>query len=423
MRPNELTAVEAARRIDAGELTVEALARACLDRVEEREPELAAWAHLDRARVLAEARAHDGAGPMHGVPAGVKDIVDTADAPTGYGSPIYRGHRPAEDAACVHRIRMAGGIVLGKTVTTEFASRYPGPTRNPHDVRHTPGGSSSGSAAAVADCMVPLGIGTQTAGSVIRPASFCGIYGYKPTFGLLGFTGIRHFAESFDTLGCMARSVEDLVFFRDVLLGAEPAPFEAFAGRPRIGFCRTHHWDEADEATRTCLEDGARRLAAAGFAVADVGLPADFEQSAEVYGCVQHFEGARCFAPDAERHPDLLSADARTLYTRGMAVDAPTYREAVRRLHEWRAAIDEAFAGFDAVLTPSAPGEAPRGLRFTGDVTFNYLWTALHVPAVTVPAFQGPRGLPIGAQLVAPRHADDRLLGVAARVAPILCRG
>ena len=420
MRPNELTALEAARRIGAGELTVEALVRACLDRIEEREPELAAWAHLDRARVLAEARSHDGSRPMHGVPAGVKDVVDTADAPTGYGSPVYRDHRPAVDAACVHRLRAAGGIVLGKTVTTEFAARYPGPARNPHDVRHTPGGSSSGSAAAVADCMVPLALGTQTAGSVIRPAAFCGIYGYKPTFGLLAFSGIRHFAESLDTLGCMARSIEDLAFFRDLLLGVEPVPLDAFAGRPRLGFCRTHHWSEADEAARTCLEDGARRLAAAGFTVEDVDLPSGFEDSLEVCGRVQYFEGARCFAADAERHPDLLSVDARALYERGMAIGAASYREAVRRLHEWRAALDAAFAGFDAVLTPSAPGEAPRGLRFTGDVTFNYLWTALHVPAVTIPAFQGPRGLPIGAQLVAPRHTDDRLLRVAARVAAVL---
>lgn len=416
-RPNELTAVEAARRIEAGELSVEALVRACLERIEEREPEVAAFAHLDREQVLAAALAHDGAGPMRGVPVGVKDIVDTIDAPTTYGSPIYRDHWPGADAVCVHRIHAAGGIVLGKTVTTEFASRYPGPTRNPHDVRHTPGGSSSGSAAAVADCMAPLGIGTQTAGSVIRPASFCGVYGYKATFGALGFAGIRHFAESLDTLGCMARSVEDLAFFRDVLLGVEPAPLDPFPGRPRLGFCRTHHWDEADEATRACLEDGARRLAAAGMAVEDVDLPAGLEESLAAYTLIQQFEGARCFAPDADAHPDLVSADARALHERGMAVDPAGYREAVRRFHGWRPEVDEAFAGYDAVLTPSAPGEAPRGLRFTGDITFNYLWTALHLPAVTVPAFTGPGGLPIGAQLVAPRHADDRLLAVAARVA------
>ena len=223
-RPNELTAVEAARRIETGELSVEALVRACLERIEEREPEIAAWAHLDREQALAAAIAHDGAGPMRGVPVGVKDVVDTVDAPTTYGSPIYRDHWPGTDAVCVHRIHAAGGIVLGKTVTTEFAARYPGPTRNPRDVRHTPGGSSSGSAAAVADCMAPLGIGTQTAGSVIRPAAFCGVYGYKPTFGRFSFAGVRHYAESVDTLGCMARSVEDLAFFRDVLLGVDPCP-------------------------------------------------------------------------------------------------------------------------------------------------------------------------------------------------------
>lgn len=416
-RPNELTAVEAARRIETGELSVEALVRACLERIEEREPEIAAFAHLDREQVLANALAHDGAGPMRGVPVGVKDIVDTVDAPTTYGSPIYRDHWPGADAACVHRIHAAGGIVLGKTVTTEFAARYPGPTRNPHDVRHTPGGSSSGSAAAVADRMVPLGIGTQTAGSVIRPASFCGVYGYKATFGTLSFAGVRHFAESLDTLGCMARSVEDLAFFRDVLLGVEPAPLDPFPGRPRLGLCRTHHWDEADEATRACLEDGARRLAAAGMAVEDVHLPAGLEESFEAYDLIQQFEGARCFAPDADTHPDLVSVDARALQERGMAVDPAGYREALRRFHGWRTAVDEAFTGYDAVLTPSAAGEAPRGLRFTGDIAFNYLWTALHLPAVTVPAFTGPGGLPIGAQLVAPRHADDRLLAVAARVA------
>ncbi len=416
-RPNELTAVEAARRIDAGELAVEDLVRACLERIEEREPEIAAFAHLDREQVLAAAIAHDGGGSMHGVPVGVKDIVDTVEAPTTYGSPIYRDHWPETDAVCVNRIHAAGGLVLGKTVTTEFAARYPGPTRNPHDVRHTPGGSSSGSAAAVADCMVPLGIGTQTAGSVIRPASFCGVYGYKPTFGLLGFSGIRHYAESVDTLGCMARSVEDLAFFRDVLLGVEPAPLEPFPGRPRLGFCRTHHWDEADEATRAALEDGVRRLVAGGTSVEDVDLPSGLEDSLVVYNRLQQFEGARCLGPDYESHPDLLSVDARALHGLGMAVEAASYREALRRFQGWRAAVDEAFGGFDAVLTPSAPGEAPRGLRFTGDVAFNYLWTALHLPAVTIPAFTGPRGLPIGAQLVAPRHADDRLLGVAARVA------
>ena len=416
-RPNELTAVEAARRIDAGELSVEALVRACLERVEEREPDIAAWAHLDREQVLGNALAHDGAGWMHGVPVGVKDIVDTVDAPTTYGSPIYRDHWPETDAVCVNRIHAAGGIVLGKTVTTEFAARYPGPTRNPHDVRHTPGGSSSGSAAAVADCMVPLGIGTQTAGSVIRPATFCGVYGYKPTFGLLSFSGIRHYAESVDTLGCMARSVEDLAFFRDVLLGVEPAPLEPFAGRLRLGFCRTHHWEEADEATRAALEDGARRMEAAGVSVEDADLPDGLGDSLEVYNRLQMFEGARCLGPDFDSHPELLSVDARALHDRGMAVDAESYRDAVRRYGEWRAATDEAFGGFDAVLTPSAAGEAPRGLRFTGNIAFNYLWTALHLPAVTIPAFTGPQGLPVGAQLVAPRHADDRLLSVAARVA------
>ena len=283
-------------------------------------------------------------------------------------------------------------------------------------MRHTPGGSSSGSAAAVADCMVPLGIGTQTAGSVIRPASFCGVYGYKPTYGLLSFSGVRHYAESVDTLGCMARSVEDLAFFRDVLLGVAPGAFEPFAGRLRLGFCRTHHWSEADEAARNALEDGARRLASAGVSVEDVEVPGGMEDSLEVYNRLQQFEGARCLGPDYESHPDLLSVDARKLRELGMGPSTWTATGTrVRRHCTWRVAVDEAFADYDAVLTPSAAGEAPRGLRFTGDIAFNYLWTALHVPAVTIPVFTGPQGLPIGAQLVAPRHADDRLLAVAAR--------
>ena len=213
---HELSAAEAARRIAAGEVTSEALVRACLERIEVREPNVAAWSWLDPGRAIEVARAKDrtGAqGPLHGVPIGVKDIVDTCEMPTAYGSPIYRNHRPVADAACIAHSRNAGAIVLGKTVTTEFAFRYPGRTRNPHDVRHSPGGSSSGSAAAVAEGMVPLAIGTQTAGSVIRPAAYCGVLGYKPTFGTVSLAGVRHLSESFDTLGCMARTLEDIALY------------------------------------------------------------------------------------------------------------------------------------------------------------------------------------------------------------------
>ena len=420
-RPNELTAVQAARRIDAGELTVEALVRACLDRIEEREPEIAAFAHLDREQVLGAAIAHDGSGAMHGVPVGVKDIVDTVDAPTTYGSPIYRDHWPGTDAVCVDRIHAAGGIVMGKTVTTEFAARYPGPTRNPHDVRHTPGGSSSGSAAAVADCMIPLGIGTQTAGSVIRPAAFCGVYGYKPTFGLLSFLGgaaLRGERRYARLHGKERRGPR--LFPRRAARGRAPGSWTrsragcaSGSAAPTTGRRRTRR-----PGIRSRTRRG--RLAAAGVSVEEVNLPRGLEDSLEVYNRLQQFEGARCLGPDYESRPDLLSVDARALRDLGMAVEADSYREAVRRLCGWRTAVDEAFAGCNAVLTPSAAGEAPRGLRFTGGIAFNYLWTALHLPAVTIPAFRGPQGLPIGAQLVSPRHTDDRLLSVAARVAQLL---
>ena len=252
--PNELTACEAQAAIASGRLSAQALVEACLGRIHDREPDVAAWAYLNPAQALADARALDtqrspgAARPLAGIPVGMKDIIDTADMPTTFGSRAYRDHRPATDAVCVANTRKAGGLVLGKTVTTEFASRYPGPTRNPHDLAHSPGGSSSGSAAAVADYMVPLAIGTQTAGSVIRPASYCGVFGYKASYGVLSFSGVRHLAESVDTLGCMARSLDDIALYRNVLTGVAPHPLPTLEGPPRIGLCRTHLWDEIGRA-------------------------------------------------------------------------------------------------------------------------------------------------------------------------------
>ncbi len=242
-RLHELGAVEIARRVASGEATCEAVVRACLSRIAEREPEVQAWHHLDPERVIRHARELDRSakrGPLIGVPFGAKDIIDTCDMPTEYGSPIFRGHQPRSDAACIALSRKAGGILLGKTVTTEFANQYPGKTRNPADPTRTPGGSSSGSAAAVADMMVPLAIGTQTTGSTIRPASFCGAFGYRPTWGDLRCTGVKEAAGSLDTLGLIARSIEDIALYRDVLLGETPQPVMESGPVPRIGFCRTH---------------------------------------------------------------------------------------------------------------------------------------------------------------------------------------
>ena len=259
-RLNELTATEIARLVSAGEVTCEAVVRACLERIAQREPEVGAWHYLNPERVIAKARDIDKGsrrGPLIGVPFGIKDIIDSSDMPTEYGSPIYRGHQPKNDATCIALGRKAGGLLLGKTVTTEFANQYPGKTRNPFDPTRTPGGSSSGSAAAVGDCMVPLAIGTQTTGSTIRPASFCGTFGYRPTYGDLRCTGVKEASGSIDTLGLIARSVEDIALYRDVLLGIEPQPLPAAPRVLTVGFCRTHLWPVIEPHTQKLLEDAA----------------------------------------------------------------------------------------------------------------------------------------------------------------------
>ena len=416
VEPNKMTASEAARRIRGGELTSEALVRACLARIEEREGTVAAWEYLNPAQALAQARACDRMterGALHGVPVGFKDICDTADMPTGYGSRARQGHRPAIDATCVALTRSAGGVVLGKTVSTEFAGRYAGKTANPHDPLRTPGGSSSGSAAAVADFMVPLATATQTGGSVIRPAAYCGVFALKATFGHLSFEGIRHGAEAFDTLGCMARSVEDLGLYRAVLMGVKPEPLPTAPASPRIAFCRTFRWEEADEATRRSLEDGAGRLSRAGAAVSELSLPQGFEEIYELAWTVMNFEYARNVSPEWREQPDNVSSAMRKMIEASQGIPLARYIAALERIDSLRAEIQEIAAGYDALLTPSAIGEAHVGLGDTGPVTFNVLWNVLGMPCVTIPAFKGPNGMPIGAQLVAARHRDEALLAMA----------
>src|SRR2546423_4080076 len=278
-RLSELSAAEAARALEENKFTCEALIAACLERIAEREESVRAWAFLDRGAALAEARSLDRvprASPLHGVPFGIKDIIDTADLPTEYNSPIYRGHRPTADAASVTLLKQAGCLILGKTVTTEFANNHPSPTRNPRDPAHTPGGSSSGSAAAVADAMVPLALGTQTGGSVIRPAAYCGTFAIKPSFGSINRAGVKPVAESLDTVGVFARDAEDLALALEVLCGFKTEL--QTAGHPRIGLCRTPRWSDADGATHANLEDAARRLAQAGGTVRAFELPVDSEQ-------------------------------------------------------------------------------------------------------------------------------------------------
>jgi amidase len=425
--PNGLGAAEAARAIAEKRLSAEVLVRACLDRIVQREPVVGAWTHLDEAGALAAARRVDRGevkGPLAGVPVGVKDLIDTADMPTGYGSPIYGGHRPGWDAAAVTQIRRAGGIVLGKTVTTEFAVVFPGKTANPHNPRHTPGGSSSGSAAAVADVMVPVAFGTQTAASVTRPSSFCGVVGYKPTTGSYSLAGIKSLSPSFDTLGVITRSVADAALMRAVLLGAPDVPTAPapVPGTLRIGLCRTPWWPEAQPATRAAVETAADRFARAGHEVGEAKLPPEFDGLADTHKAIMAFEAARALAYEHTAHAEQISPNLRQILDNGLAMTNASYVAACQRARDARGKLRQVFGGFDCLLAPSAPGEAPEGLGATGDPLFSRMWTLLYVPSVTLPGLTGPKGLPVGVQIVCPHGADDRLMAIAARLEPVVKR-
>jgi amidase len=412
-----LTASEAAARLSAGTLTAEALARDCLERAHTR-AEVKAWAWLDPEQALAQARAVDRAGRpglLAGVPVGVKDVIDTVDMPTEHGSPIYNGNRPFADAACVALIRAAGGVILGKTVTTEFANRHPRDTVHPHNPAHTPGGSSSGSAAAVADFQVPVGLGTQTGGSTIRPAAFCGVIGYKPSFGEFSRVGIKMQCHNLDTLGVICRSLDDVALMRGVLLAQNLQRVDRASSAPRIGFCRTPAWDRADSDTQDLLERTAVKLAGAGATVQDVALtPADILNH---HRRIFEFEAARNYAYEYEVHGDKLSAALRDgLLTPGRALPLPAYVEAIETSEAFRRSLDDLFDEFDVLLAPSAVGEAPEGLGSTGDARFNAIWTLAWTPCMTLPAGIGRKGLPLGVQLIGPRFGDEALLDAAAWV-------
>ena len=417
MKPlHELTAAEAASAIAGRQLTSEELVAACLARIREREETIGAWTFLDPEKALEEARSRDRnpvLGSLHGVPVGVKDIIDTFDMPTAYGSPIYAGHQPAWDASCVALVRGAGAVVLGKTVSTEFAMFTPGKTTNPHNPGHTPGGSSSGSAAAVAEAMVPLAFGSQTAGSVIRPASFCGVAGYKATHGEFSLGGIKPLAQSLDTLGGFARSVEDLVLLRAVLINGSSA-LSVPEHPPRVGVCRTPQWPHAEPATRNALETAASCLADTGASVEEVSLPPGFDGLVEAQTNILAFEGARSFRDELLRHSELLSAKFIEIFEPGLEMPYVTYAAAVALAEECRRLLDGVFADHDVLMVPSAPGEAPEGLQATGDPIFNRMWTLLHVPAVSLPVNTGPDGLPVGVQVIGPIGCDDQLLAMAA---------
>ncbi|MFM9969305.1 MAG: amidase [Burkholderiales bacterium] len=414
---HQLSASEIVASITRGATSAEAVARACLERIAEREPRVEAWQYLDPAQVLENARALDrktSRGPLAGVPVGIKDIIDTAQMPTEYGSTIFRGHRPRRDAACVGLLRKAGGIVMGKTVTTEFANFHPGKTRNPLDPARTPGGSSSGSAAAVADGMVPVALGTQTTASVIRPASYCGVFGYRPSYGDLRCNGVMEASASLDTLGIFARSLDDIALCRDVLAGTVPRAIEKDARPPRIGFCRSHLWPKVEHGYQAQLEGAAQQLAQAGAPLRDVSLPADFDHIADVHLAISSYEFARGFTWEIDNHWNEISETLRNGRLKaGLTCSVERYREALGAAARLRKLIEPAFADCDVLLAAAVTGEAPLGLQTTGDASMCYIWTTLHVPALTLPVFKGPNGMPIGLQVIAAPGADRYLFAAA----------
>jgi Asp-tRNA(Asn)/Glu-tRNA(Gln) amidotransferase A subunit family amidase len=428
----ELSLCEAVADIREGRINSVELVTACLDRVAEVEPDVQAWAFLDRDHALMQAQALDlhraqghALGPLHGVPIGIKDIFDTSDSPTELGSPLWAGRTPRSDAVAVARLRAAGAVIMGKTVTTEYAYFHPGKTRNPHDRERTPGGSSSGSAAAVAAHMVPGAIGSQTNGSTIRPAAYCGVVGFKPTHGLIPRSGALLLSRTLDHVGVLARTVEDAALLAETLVGFDAGdadtrpvarpPFAAVAASepplpPRFAFVKSPAWEYAEPVTREAFAELVEVL---GEAVAEVDLGESFARAIEFHRTVMEVEMAHNLHRDYETGRDQLSGRLRELIERGRTHRAVDYTGAVAAIASLNEALDHVFDEYDAILTPAAPGEAPRGLESTGNPIFCTIWTYLGAPAITLPLLRSEAGLPLGVQLVARRGNDARLLRTA----------
>jgi Asp-tRNA(Asn)/Glu-tRNA(Gln) amidotransferase A subunit family amidase len=389
----------------------ETLVTACLERIAQRDREVHAWAFVDPERALAEARERDREAPrsaLHGVPVGIKDVIDTADMPTQYNSPIYRGHQPKWDAACVTLLRRAGCVILGKTVTTEFANNHPAATRNPHNLAHTPGGSSSGSAAAVADRMVPLALGTQTGGSVIRPGAYCGVAACKPSFGSINRAGLKFVSESLDTIGVFARKVDELAPLLHILTGR--AMTEGEKSKPRIGLCRTPRWGDADGETQANVERAAEALGKAGARVTQFLLPEGSEALFDRHSAVMGYESARALAWEYTQFPQQISPSLKPRLEAGWRVTRQDYDEVRGIARSCRRQLAEQLREFDFLLTPSAASAAPASLASTGSPVFNRAWTLFGVPCVTLPFGVAASGLPLGVQLVGAFDQDMVLL-------------
>lgn len=424
-----LAATQAATEIARGALSAEEYTRACLDRIAAVDNEIHAFAHLDPEHALSQARALDERkangeplGPLHGVPVAVKDIIDTSDYPTECGSPVLSGRRPFHDASVVAKLRAAGAVIIGKTVTTEFAYFNPGKTRNPHDPERTPGGSSSGSAAAVAAGMVPLALGSQTNGSVIRPAAFCGVFGLKPSHGLVSRAGVLTLSRALDHVGTFARSLADTALLLEVIAGYDPcdpdtrpvstAHFRAVQSEkwpltPRFAFVRTPIWSKADETTRKAFDDLAARL---GDACLTVDLPERFAGAWDAQRVIMAVEMAHNLGPIADRGGEAISKVLRDFIAAGRQASAVQYLKALDEGRWLATAFADVFRECNAIITPAARGVAPKGLGATGDPAFCSLWTLTGLPAVTLPMLTGDEGMPLGVQLVGAAGDDARLL-------------
>lgn len=428
-----LSATEAAREMAAGRLLAVNFAEACLARIRKRDRDVAAWAFLDPDRVLAEARASDEARragaptpPLAGIPVAIKDIIDTADYPTENGTPIFKGRQPEKDASVVAQLKAAGAIIFGKTVTTELAFFGPGKTKNPIDPARTPGGSSSGSAAAVADLQVPLALGTQTAGSLIRPASYCGTIGFKPTFGAVSRSGVLPQSAPLDTIGGYARSVEDIALMMDAITAYDatdsdmrqgaPLNFSealraSFGRAPRFAFVKSPAWPNADADARHALEAFAASLGARAEVV-ETALPADFDGSLRLQQIVQFSDIARNYGPLADANPGSVSGKLKEVIAEGRSFSTADYAAARAERDPLYDSLAPILSAYDAILTPAASGIAPQGLSSTGSPMFNALWTYLGMPCISLPLLTS-KGLPLGVQLVAARDRDGDLLRAA----------
>jgi Asp-tRNA(Asn)/Glu-tRNA(Gln) amidotransferase A subunit family amidase len=402
-----LSALDLVRRIDGGELTPRATVELCAEAIAAREDEVGAFVSLDLdAARRAATDPHLAATPLRGLPLAFKDIYDTADFPTQYGSPIYAGYRPRADATAVALARRAGGIVLGKTVTTEFASAVPSPTRNPHNSAHTPGGSSSGSAAAVAAAMVPIAFGTQTAGSVIRPAAFCGVAGFKPSYRLIPLVGVKPVSWHLDTGGLFGAGVADVAFAAAAIFDRDLRVDGAAPSAPRIALVRSHLWPKASAAMGNAVETAARIAEAAGAKVTEVTLPPLLEDAWAAQFVVQDYETFLATAFEYDRHRDAIGKQLREQLDRAATITADAYDAARRIASRGRRVLADTMADHDVILTPSAPGAAPHGLGSTGDPAFNRLWTLMGAPCVNVPGLY-ENELPLGVQIVG-RFGRDR---------------